>query len=155
MQRVQRGFTLIELMIVVAIIGILAAIAIPQYQDYIARTQLTRTVFELSALKVAAEEGVIKGQTIVNTANPAVSEASLGFPGSNLLSGTGMHQLSINSSSSSTVSWTGILGGNASTAITGTKVTIQRTTNGSYQCKISSTAPGWKTSYVPAGCASS
>lgn len=48
----QKGFTLIELMIVVAIMGILAAVAIPAYQNYIARAQVTEAVTIISGLKI-------------------------------------------------------------------------------------------------------
>ena len=56
MKKIQSGFTLIELMIVVAIIGILAAIAIPQYQNYVARAQTSEALSLVSGAKVAVAE---------------------------------------------------------------------------------------------------
>jgi len=69
MKKGQQGFTLIELMIVVAIIGILAAIALPAYQDYTARAKLSEVVLAASACRTAITEASQTGFSAAPTAN--------------------------------------------------------------------------------------
>ncbi len=148
MNHAQSGFTLIELMIVVAIIGILAAIAIPQYQDYIARSQVTRVVSELSALKTSAEEQLMRGTT------PSGDESAVGFTGSDLLvDGPTGFVLEFADTGGGTI--VGTLGQNASAAIKTAKVTLTRAIDGSWSCAVTAptTTAGWDNSYAPAGCA--
>ncbi len=83
-KKVQQGFTLIELMIVIAIIGILAAVALPAYQDYTVRARASEMVLAATSPKVTIAEFVISNGTmpltggvdvtITNATSPAVRQ---------------------------------------------------------------------------------
>ena len=66
----QKGFTLIELMIVVAIIGILAAVALPAYQDYTVRAKVTEGISLAAAAKTAVSENAANGAAFASGWNP-------------------------------------------------------------------------------------
>ena len=77
MKKMQKGFTLIELMIVIAIIGILAAIALPAYQDYVARSQMSEAMNLAGGQKSAVTEyHSNKGEWPSNNSLAGIAEAS-------------------------------------------------------------------------------
>ncbi|KAF0808939.1 type 4 fimbrial PilA [Alcanivorax sp. S71-1-4] len=153
MKQVQKGFTLIELMIVVAIIGILAAIAIPQYQDYISRSQVQRVVGEASSVRTAIEEILMRGGNPTTTStDEGPTDFFVGFDAarSNLMSAFTV------ANAAGVVDVEATLGGNANSAVDGAVITWSRDAEGVWTCvTTASSGAGWKDSFAPAGCPAS
>ncbi len=141
----QQGFTLIELMIVVAIIGILAAIAIPAYQDYIARSQVNRVLGELASIKTASEEALT-----VQGKDGVVDETVTGATLSNLTAALPTVTLS---RAANTIVITNTMAGNSAAAVNATVITLTRDNQGAWTCAVTpGNAATWKASYLPGGC---
>lgn len=143
-KQMQKGFTLIELMIVIAIIGILAAIAIPAYQDYVAKSQATSALAELTPAKTQTEvlinEG--KGGSITFT-----DPTSVGFVG---VAATTTY--CANTISTAYASATGVIGftctiQKSNPKVNGLTIVLGRDTNGKWTC--TGTVPK---KYMPTGC---
>ena len=148
------GFTLIEMLIVVAIIGILAAIAIPQYQIYVGKTQATRVINELGQLRLTVEECLQTGrQTIgldMNECDPRATPSNLIIGGSQvgvvLPNNVGVAQLTSPLTLTTTI--TATISAQVTPTLAGKKVEWQRSSAGSWSCRSSIDVV-----YLPNSCA--
>jgi type IV pilus assembly protein PilA len=145
MNRLQRGFTLIELMIVVAIIGILAAVAIPAYQDYIARSQVSEAISLLSSGKAAmAEHYADRGIWPAAATDVMGSVAGKYTANVTILASASTGTLTLEATMRSS---------NINASITSGTAILYTTDGGKiWTCSPGSTAPALAAKYLPSAC---
>jgi type IV pilus assembly protein PilA len=138
MKSIQKGFTLIELMIVVAIIGILAAVAIPAYQDYIARSQVAEAVSLLGAAKTPVAEYLADRGTLPALTD-AVSTTSGKYTGSIAIAGD-----------ATTITLTGTMAASGVNSAVSGKTVLMTSADGakSWNCTVGTISA----KYVPGAC---
>ncbi len=147
----QKGFTLIELMIVVAIIGILAAVALPAYQDYTVRAKITEAMTTLSACKTGVAEFLQSNGAFPADANAAgcSTAATKYVTGLTVAAATGAITVTIQGTNSAADTATLILQPTSDNART-TALATAATPIAGWSCGTNAAATNYK--YFPAGC---
>lgn len=152
------GFTLIELIIVVAIIALLAAIALPSYQAYVARSQAARVMGEAASLRAQVEICLTEGRTAgmgvgVTQCDPGASGSSLmtmpaadgAAPAATLPAGLGVPAVTFSAGGGAQIE--AVFGHSAATAIAGERLTWTFSSGAGWVCSSSLTG-----NFRPLGC---
>ncbi|MFI5443784.1 pilin [Polaromonas sp. UC242_47] len=156
MQMVQKGFTLIELMIVVAIIGILAAVALPAYQDYTVRAKVSEVILAASSCRTAITEAVQTAQQVdISSSLPSACSFTLTkYVASGSVDGNGVitvigSETALGGATSATANAVSLVPYSASGTLVGT--TAGGTSIASWKCGPAGTNP-MPPKYLPGSC---